>query len=230
MNENTELEKTFREARVTKIRLDPRLHQKLVSRAKKQQLTLAAFIRSEVLAYIAVHPLPHLPQPPSEESLHHLKDVRPDALVYTIPISGVKVVASEHPDGGWRGILWRPDQKGQVATWRSENLSPPTWAQTPRIVRTLLFISSRVLDEKNESIFQVPLSNLFISAAWSGERFDGGKIVDAVTRSNQEWFRKGRYATMSLGPYSSRANVRRLLNMLCQVLTVQNNGLEKLGD
>lgn len=230
MNQTTELEKSLHEARTTKIRVDQEFHRKMSTLSKKQRIPLAAFIRSEVLTYIAIHPLPQLAPAPSEEKLHQIKQVRPNALVYTVPVNGVKIVASEHPDGGWRGLLWKPNQTGSIAAWRSENLSPPPWAQTPRIIRTLLFVASRVLESGNESVYHVPKSNLFISAAWSGERFDGGRIVDVVSKKEQEWIRKDWYATMMLGPFSTRPNIRRFLNMLCRVLTVGNEGLTKLGE
>lgn len=224
LDQNEELEKKLSEERKTKIRLLSEDHRRLSELARQSRIPLAALIRMKVLDHIRENPLPQLAAPPRDEDLIHIEKVRPEALVYTVPIVGSKIISSRHPDGGWRGLLWEPSRTGSVSTWRSDNLSPPPWAQKPRILNTLIFIASRI-EENQESVYKVPRTDCIITANWSGKRFDGGRVINIAKNTEQEWSRHDWYAMMASGNLAYNPNTRRLINMLCRVLTAGDGGL-----
>jgi len=198
----------------------------LLKKLAGKHMPLATYVRMTVLRYIMDHPAKDLPPPPPEESIASLKELRPDALVYTVPIHGAKIIASPDPEGGWRGILFDPRIQGSVATWNSRNLGAPVWAKTPYVLKALFVIASRI-DDGGVSYFEVPRTGFKISArldTGSG-RFDDGEIIDPPTGRRQKWIRTGWYSLMDVGPFNYLSNVRRIQNMLCRAISCGAGGL-----
>lgn len=191
---------------------------------------VASYIRTLILEYLEKNPITNLPEAPPESSFPLLKELRPEAIVYTVPINGAKIVASNNPEGGWKGLVYNPEKTGSTAAWSSQNLTMPEWAQSRSIIRALLFINSRIddwNDEEKISYFQAPESKYKISAVWNDEEknWKKGEIIGTDGR-RQVWSRAGWYSIMEPGPFNLNAPLRRLQNMLCRAITVGNGGME----
>lgn len=208
-------------------RADSFLDQKNIDNANKLRdtLPLAAFVRMKVLEYIDEHPMRSIPEV-DDSILDMMPELRPEALVYTVPISGAKIVANED-DGAWKGIAFHPHKTKSTFAWHSENLNLGSWAKTPHVLRAFLFITSRI-DDDGLSHFQIPNTKFLISAAWNEEerRFGRGTIVDTSSKRQQEWRRSGWFSTMDQGHFNYNANIRRMQNLICRVMTVADGGLK----
>lgn len=200
--------------------------------AGKNRIPMAAYVRMCVFQYIQKKPLPVLAAPPPEDKIHLIKEVSPNAIVYVIPISGVRVIASaDTVNGGWRGICFDPEVKGTVSVWNSSNLNPPNWAKTPTIAKAMFTIASRI-DIDNISYFEPVTSKLKISAIWNGEEFTSGEVIDTEKKIRQSWTKAGWYSQMlnedgTVGPFNHLSNIRRILNMLCRTYRVGSGGIGK---
>ena len=163
---------------------------------------------------------PNLPNV-NDEILLLIPKERPDALVYTAPILGTKIITSPNDDG-WKGVAFDPDLKGSLFAWTSDDLNLPIWARNKKIIKAMLFIASRI-DDENLSHFRVPDSKVIVSAQWQNDRWERGWVSDDKQR--QEWERGGWYAHMPPGPFNLSVELRRLMNMLARTMTVKNDGL-----
>lgn len=193
--------------------------------AGKQVLT--GYVRGVILQYIDRNPLRELPQVSRTTDLNLLKQTRPDALVYVIPVNGSRIVAAPDGEGGWRGLVFDPTIVGSASTWHSARLNPPVWAKTPTVLKSIAFVASRI-DMDGMAYFELPGTNIKISARWSGERFEEGTVIEKGV--HQSWLRGGWYSHMHdpKGPFNLRPNVRKALNMLCRTMTVGNGGLTEI--
>lgn len=185
---------------------------------------LAGYVRGVILQHIDENPLRELPQAPKLADLNLLKETRPEALVYVIPVNGSRIVAAPDGEGGWRGLVFDPTIVGSTSTWHSARLNPPVWARTPTVLKAISFVASRI-DMDGSAYFELPGTNVRVSARWNGERFEDGIVIERETR--QSWQRGGWYGHMQdpKGPFNLRPNVRRAINMLCRTMTVGNGGL-----
>lgn len=199
-------------------------HTKEILKRLAGSLSLAGYVRGVVLQYIDRNPLRTLPPAPKQADLGMLKETRPDALVYVVPVNGSRIVAAPDGEGGWRGIVFDPTIVGSTSTWHSAHLNPPVWAKTPTVLKALAFIASRI-DMDGSCYFELPGTSIKISARWTGERFDEGVVIEKEVR--QSWQRGGWYSHMHdpKGPFNQRPNVRKALNMLCRTMTVGKGGL-----
>lgn len=188
-------------------------------------MPLTSFIRMAVLEDIDARPIREIPII-NDEIINLMPGSRPNALVYTIPIHGAKVVVSED-EGCWKGITFLPEKTNSTFAWHSENLNLATWAKTPSITRAMLFVTSRV-DDDGMAHFQIPNTKFIISARWDTEkrRFENGFVTDATNSRRQEWTRSGWFSSMDYGFFNYNANIRRMQNMICRVMTVSDGGLD----
>lgn len=177
------------------------------------------------LEYVAENQITKMPAI-SDDILEVLPKNRPDALVYTIPISGVKVVTSQNEDGGWKGIAFHPEKTGSTFAWNSENLNLPLWAKSINILKAILFIVSRT-DDEGLAHFRIPNTKTIISAKWENDQFSGGFITDSDQQRRQSWIRTGFFGAMDPGgPFNYNPTIRRHQNMLCRAATIKNKGLD----
>jgi hypothetical protein len=195
----------------------------------KRSMPLSVYVRGVVLGYIDKHPLRSLPPPPKEDDLSKLKETRPNALVYVLPVVGSRIVAAPDGDGGWRGIVFDPAIIGSTSTWHSTHLNPPVWAKTPSVLKALAFVASRI-DMDGRAWFSMPMTSIKVAAEWDdgSKRFERGEVVETSTGYKQIWQRGGWYASLPdpKGAFNLRPNVRRVLNMLCRTMTVGNGGID----
>jgi hypothetical protein len=195
----------------------------------RRSMPRSTFIRGLVLDHIDKHPLRTLPPPPKESDLSKLKETRPDALVYVLPVVGSRIVTAPDGEGGWRGIVFDPTIIGSTTTWHSTHLNPPVWAKTPSVLKALAFVASRI-DMDGMAWFAIPMTSIKVAAEWVpySKRFERGEVVDTKTGYKQIWQRGGWYSSMPdpKGAFNLRPNVRRMLNMLCRTMTVGNGGIE----
>lgn len=187
---------------------------------------LAGYVRAVILEYIDHNPLRSLPPAPKLTDLGMLKETRPDALVYVVPVNGSRIVAAPDGEGGWRGLVFDPTIVGSTSTWHSAHLNPPVWAKTPTVLKAIAFVASRI-DMDGDCYFELPQTDVKVSARWNKDigRFEGGIVISKDGR--QTWQRGGWYGHMHepKGPFNLRPNVRKAINMLCRTMTVGNGGL-----
>lgn len=218
-----DFKKVARNARKMRVRLDHDLYQNVARLATERRLPTTAFIRSTIIEYMDENPLETLP-PIREDQLVHLSEVSPNAIVYTVPIDRSKIAASEAKAGNWHGVIWRPGYGGEGNTWTSTNLNPPLWAKTPRVLKALAFVASRV-DVDGQSVFAIPQTTKKVTARFVDNRWTDGVVIDTSNSQTQPWRRgNGWYALMTPGPFSANTVVRRYLNMLCCALTARDGG------
>ncbi len=181
------------------------------------RLSVAAFCRSATLEYIQRHPLGAAPTSPPESQLHLVSELAPDAVIYTVPISGAKIVTSPRKGGGWKGLMYDPMLAGSMSAWNTENLVAPIWARTNSIYKALCFIASRVDDDGVVS-FKIKDSRFMVIAVWDSKekRFQSGYVIDPKI-AKQGWKRApgSELSVMDPGPFNTLPNVRRMLTMLC---------------
>jgi len=152
-----------------------------------------------------------------------LPEARPNAVVYTAPVTGAKIVASPDNEGGWKGITFHPEKTGSLFAWTSDDLNLPPWARGKKVVRAMMFVASRI-DDGGSSHFRVPSSKIILSARWKERRWEGGWIT--VAEERQEWKRSGWFTVMDPGRFNCTVEVRRMLNMLARAMTVADGGLQ----
>lgn len=180
----------------------------------------------KIIQYLDENPIRSIPIV-NDKFIEDLPKFRPDALVYTVPISGAKIISSED-EGAWKGLVFNPEKTSSTFAWHSENLNLSAWAKTPNITRAILFVSSRI-DDEGLAHFQIPNTKFIISGKWDDEkkRFESGLVTDTSDKRQQKWNRSGWFSSMEPGFFNSNANIRRMQNMLCGVMTVGDGGLEK---
>lgn len=149
---------------------------------------------------------------------------RPEAVTYTIPVTGVKIVVCSTPDDEPSGLAFDPERPESIFAWNRGDLSLPPWARTRRTIEALQLVASRV-DVDGMAHYSIPNSKLILSARWKDGRFDDGTITDTASKTRQSWIRTGWYSQIDKGPWSYRPNVRRWLNMLCRAMTVGAGGM-----
>lgn len=208
----------------TRLNIWHKTKKKIENLAKKEHLSFNAFVQKIVLEEIGEEPQ-HPPQV-SDEIIALLPSQRPNALVYHVPVVGTKIVASSDGEGSWRGVCFDPQKPGSTFAWTANDLNISAWAKKPKIVRALLFVSSRV-DDDGLSHFRVPNSNLIVSAQWKGNRWEDGFVTDTKNKERQAWERGGWYSNMAPGPFNLSPELRRHMNMLCCAMTVGDGALEK---
>lgn len=152
-----------------------------------------------------------------------LPEARPNALVYTAPVTGAKIVASPDGAGGWKGITFHPDRAGSLFAWTSDDLNLAPWARGKKVARAMMFVASRI-DDEGLSHFKIPSSKVIVTARWKDGRWEGGWVT--VAEKRQEWSRSGWSTVMDPGPFNCVVEARRMLNMLARTMTVAGGGLQ----
>lgn len=213
---------SFRQGKRGDVRVSNRTAREL-ARAAGRKMSVAALAKMVILERARADAGPPLPAT-DDEIVDEIKKHRPDAVVYTVPVTGVKIVASP-TDDGWHGVAFDPSKIGSTFAWSDGDLNLQPWARTRLTVSALRLVSSRI-DDAGVAHFTIPESRLIISARWDGERFSGGSITDPEYRRRQDWVRAGWYASMTEGPFNYRPNIRRWQNLLCRAMTVKTGGLE----
>lgn len=205
----------------TKIEVTEEQKKIVAKAAKAAYSSVNSFIKKLALEEVnrMTSDLPDVP----DDILPLIQKERPEAIVYTAPVVGAKIIASPSEDG-WKGVAFHPEYKGSLFAWTSDNLNLPGWARSNKVVKSMLLIASRV-DDNGMSHFRVPNSKFVISAEWSNDRWERGYITNTETKVRQPWERGGWYSNMYPGPFNLSPELRRLMNMLTRALTVKNEGL-----
>lgn len=221
--------KAFSEFTKTTIKMEDSLRAELEELVKKKRTTMSSLIRSSVLRRMIWEPLGDLAPKPPENSISLLSEVSPDAIVYQAPASDIKIVAAPYGDGGWRGIIFNPLVTGSLEVWNSDNLNIPVWAKTKNILKTLLFITSRV-DSDGMSYFDLPNSVFAISSKFENGRWNGGEIIDSQTKKSAPWIRDNYMSHVDCATdphrWGCNRNVRRYLTVLTTALRCGDGGLK----
>lgn len=209
----------------SRIRLEDEVYEELARRSSEKHLPVTAYVRMVVLEYIGQNSSEKLPEV-DDGVLAMLPELRPDALVYSVPSTTIKIVASEHEDG-WKGVSFDQSKSGTLFAWTSEDLNIPAWMKTSFGRIAIRFVASRI-DDGALSHFRVPDSRLIVSAEWKSEdrRWGSGFVTNPEAGKTQVWERSGWFSSMGPGPFNQNAPLRRLQNTLCRTLSVRDGGLE----
>lgn len=207
----------------TRIEIDEATRGKIAAAARASFASVNGIVKKHALDEVrkttSKKGLPNV----DDEVLKILPKARPEALVYTTPVTGAKIVASPNGDG-WRGVTFHPEKSGSLFAWTNEDLNLAAWARSKKTVNAMLFIASRI-DDQGLSYFRLPNSKLLVAAKWKDQRWEEGFVIDVKDDRRQEWRRGGWFGNMEPGPFNYIVALRQLMNMLAGVLTVQGGGL-----
>ena len=221
--------KDYKSSSVSVLRCDASLKSQIEVMACEKGMTLSSLVRSAVLRKIENEPLPEVAEKPPEDSIHLLSEVSPDAIVYRVPATDIKIVSAAY-DHGWRGIMFHSQAPNTLETWNSENLNIPAWIKTKNVVKTMMFIKSRV-DSDGLSYFDLPNSQFIISAKFEAGRWNSGSIICPPTQEKVPWVRYRETAIVDCQKdphrWASNRNIRRYLTMLASAIRCGDGGIKK---
>lgn len=161
----------------------------------------------------------------------------PEAVVYTVPISGTKIVVAPNDELLWIGLCVNPDNPKELSGWHAENLRNPGWTKTSTVSRMMFALSTRVDLDNGIACFNVRHEkvDVQVSAKWHRGEFINGEIKSTDNKKIQKWYKQETVVTfegeaerdMTKRHFNHLTFLRRFLTMLCRAHFMKDGGLDR---
>ena len=220
-----------------KCRTTKEIYQSFQEIARKKHMKTAEMALMMVLDKIEKNPIQNKDNRGDEKANANIVLKSPEAIVYTVPISGVKVVVAPNDQLRWIGLCVNPENTKEVSHWHAENPMTPPWAKTAFSISRIIYALSTRVEIDGLSYFNVRHENINVrvSAKWYRGEFVRGAISTIDNETTQKWYKCNttvRYEgeaerDMSKRHFNHMTFLRRFLTMLCRAHLLTDGGIER---